>query len=516
MMMEGLERKVALIEQDARGLGPDTMEVRRGLEACRVDVLNSVVYDGAMPSVSLMRIIEPGTARITKPVFKNNSRLRGRFINGVNGRELAKSGLLESWSERFADGKITVDHKNDGFSIDGLRPGLGLDDLTTHGEEEAPDLELWLPSDMRAATWTDSDGMMPDHPSDHEVTEISMSVCRGLPGPIITYPTVDSIVGLILAPVDVAGDGVDLEKRLPLCWPGLHGLLRTVLTSYGRDASQRFNVAFESVDLSDQATLALDGSSGGLVTVGMKISTNEVVSGHHMVKTYQTLSKVLDGLLFTMVDKIGESYSFIRIVPIMSGVSVLNHALTDHVDGVPSVDVHTVDVDADGNLSTFCSDGKTVDSSITGEMMDSITRLVKSIGDSVESMRGDAGKINAMMKSGSISSQLALTVNPLVNDVLEMADKISGDLGSLRSLDSYRDKTVGGSTIESIRNELVVLKDLQARSADYEADSRLLLRTVQGWSPLPGDAAITLARSIDRLREIEGSRPIGYDQNKDG
>lgn len=120
------------------------------------------------------------------------------------------------------------------------------------------------------------------------------------------------------------------------------------------------------------------------------------------------------------------------------------------------------------------------------------------------------------MKSGSISSHLALTVSPLVNDVLAMADKISGDLGSLRSLDSYRDRTVGGSTIESIRDELVALKDLQARSADYEADSRLLLRTVQGWSPLPGDAAIMLARSIDRLREIECSRPIGYDQNKDG
>lgn len=386
--MEDLERKVALIEQDARGLGPDTMEVRRGFEACRVNVLNSVVYDGEMPSVSLMRIIEPGTARITKPMFKNDSRLRGRFINGVNGQELVRSGLLESWGERFADGKITVDHKNDGFSIDGLRPGLSLDDLTVHGKEENPDLELWLPSDMRAATWTDSDGMMPDHPSAHEVTEISMSVCRGLPGPIITYPTAGSIVGLILAPVDVAGDNGDLERRLSLCWPGLHGLLQSVLASYGRDASQRFDVAFEPVNLSEQATMALDGSSGGLVTVGMKISTNEAAGGHHMVKTYQALSRVLDGLLFTMVDKIGESYLFIRIVPIMSGVSVLNHALTDHVDGVPPVDVHTVDVDADGNLSTFCSDGKTVDSSITGEMMDSITRLVKSVGDSVESMRG--------------------------------------------------------------------------------------------------------------------------------
>lgn len=512
--MEDLERKVALIEQDARGLGPDTIEVRRGLEAYRVDVLNSVIYDGAIPSVNLMRIIEPGTAKITEPMFKDNSRFRGRFINDVNGQKLVRSGLLESWSEKFADGKTTVEYKNDGFSIDGLRSGLTLDDLTVTGKK--PDLELWLPSDMRAATWTDSDGIMPEHPSDHEVTEISMSVCRGLPGPIITYPTIDSIVGLILAPRELAGDGVDLEKRLALCWPGLHGLLQTVLANYGIEASQRFDVAFELVNLSEQATLALDGSSGGLVTVGMKISPNGVVDSHHMVKTYQTLSKVFDGLLFTMVDKIGESYSFTRIVPIMSGTSVLNHALTDHIDGVPSIDVHTVEIDDEGNLSTFYPGSDAGGSSITGEMMDSITRLVKSIGDSVETMRGDADKINGMMKSGSISTQLALTVNPLVNDVLGMADKISDDLGSLRSLDSYRDKVIGGSTIESIRDELVTLKDLQARAADYEANSRLLLRTVQGWSPLPGDAAITLAKSINRLREIEDSRPIGYDQNKDG
>ena len=55
------------------------------------------------------------------------------------------------------------------------------------------------------------------------------------------------------------------------------------------------------------------------------------------------------------------------------------------------------------------------------------------------------------------------------------------------------------------------MKELQVQAANCEGRTRVLLRTIQGWSPIPNNTLMELAKSIQDLRDM--SKAVSDDED---
>lgn len=496
------EKAVALVMQDVKAKGPGVLRMRT--EAARIwtDMFNAALEVALVPDVDVVSIIRNPTIIESKLGVFGSRKLEVRIADGINSYALNTSGMIEDWASSMFGDHAWVSWSANGFTINNLPDSSDEHDFR-RVDQTLPGMTMWLPSDMRAATWSDTD----DIPSDNGLTKTSLDVCSGLPAPFLTFRTKTGTVMVMMAPSPVVGttdDGKTILGRMRMCWPGFDGLLRS-------QPSVNDEVKVMRLD-DDGMTMTSDGASGSTVHLAVEIGCGSSIGSHHAL--HETMVRMMDTLLFTGSTSIGESYSLTRVTPILDRTNDLCHALADDVDGLPAIGLKVVTTDDDdGRLGVLSmndgSDGAAL--SVTSDMMASISALAKSINDSMASMTDDIGTMRKLLDSGDLPNQFVSLASSVVDRVEELVSGLKTDLGAVEDTSDIGRRMDGGMTIDSVRRKLMAMKELQVQSADCEGRTRILLRTIQGWSPIPDNTMMELAKSIQDLRDM--SRAVSGDED---
>lgn len=263
----------------------------------------------------------------------------------------------------------------------------------------------------------------------------------------------------------------------------------------------------------DGMTMTSDGASGSTVHLAVEIGCGSSIGSHHAL--HEAMVRMMDTLLFTGSTSIGESYSLTRVTPILDRTNDLCHALADDVDGLPTIGLKVVTADDDGRLGVSSmndgSEGAAL--SVTSDMMSSISALAKSINDSMASMNDDINTMRKLLDSGDLPSQFVSLASSVVGKVECLVDSLKSNLGAVEGTSGIDRRMDGGMTIDSVRRKLMAMKELQVQAADCEGRTRILLRTIQGWSPIPDSTMMELAKSIQDLRDM--SKAVSGDEDTD-
>ena len=497
------EKAVALVMQDVKAKGPGVLRMRTDASRIWTDMFNAALEVGLVPDVDVVSIIRNPTIIEPKLVVFGSRKLEVRIVDGINTYSLNTSGMIDDWvSSRFGD-QVKVRWSANGFTINNLPDSADEHDFM-RPDQTLPGMTMWLPSDMRAATWSDTD----DIPSDDGLTRTSLDVCSGLPAPFLTFRTRTGTVMAMMAPSPVVGttdDWKTILSRMRACWPGFDGLLRN-------QPSVNDEVRVMRLD-DDGMTMTSDGASGSTVHLAVEIGCGSSIGSHHDL--HEAMVRMMDTLLFTGSTSIGESYSLTRVTPILDRTNDLCHALADDVDGLPAIGLKVVTADDDGHLGVSSmndgSDGAAL--SVTSDMMASISALAKSINDSMASMTDDIGTMRKLLDSGDLPVQFVSLASSVVGRVEELVSGLKTDLGTVEGTSEIGRRMDGGMTIDSVRRKLMAMKELQVQAADCEGRTRILLRTIQGWSPIPDSTLMELAKSIQDLRDM--SKAVSDDEDTD-
>lgn len=495
------EKAVALVMQDVKVKGPGVLRMRTEASRIWTDMFNAVFEVGMVPDVDVVSIIRNPTIIEPKLGVFGSRKLEARLADGINTYALNTSGMIEDWvSSRFGY-QTEVRWSANGFTINNLPDSADEHDFRMT-DQTLPGMTMWLPSDMRSATWSDTDDM----PYYDGLTRTSLNVCSGLPAPFLTFRTRTGTVMVMMAPSPVVGtadDGKVVLRRMRACWPGFEGLLRN---------QPSVNDEVEVMRLDDDGmTMTSDGASGSTVHLAVEIGCRSSISSHHAL--HEAMMRMMDTLLFTGSTSIGESYSLTKVTPILDRTNDLCHALADDVDGLSTIGLKVVTADDDGHLSVSSmndgSDGAAL--SVTSDMMASISALAKSINDSRASMTDDIDTMRKLLDSGDLPSQFVSLASSVVGKVEELVSSLKSNLGTVEGTSDIGRRMDGGMTIDSVRRKLMAMKELQEQAADCEGRTRVLLRTIQGWSPIPDSTLVELAKSIQDLRDM--SKAVSDDED---